>query len=164
MQRFRPALQRHVRVAAVALALAIPAMTLAAPPPLSPQEFESRRTQIEHDLGDGKTYAEIVPGDREEVLAALQRMSTTLSGVDDASKLSADQQVQVFNDQEFVNTTLTRAAKDSRITCERDTSTGSHMATMQCSTVAERRRTTDQAGQGLRRIQSKPRVTQPKGG
>jgi hypothetical protein len=157
MQGFRSALQRHARFAAAVLVLTIPALTMAAPPPLSPQEFESRRAQIEHDLGDGKTYAEILPAEREEVLAALHRISTSLSGVDDVSKLSVDQQAQVFNDQEFVNTTLTRAAKDSRMVCERDISTGSHMATMQCSTVAERRRTTDEAGQALRRVQNKPR-------
>ena len=48
--------------------------------------------------------------------------------------------LELFNQQEIVNTLLTRAAADSRQVCERIEKTGSHRKTTVCRTVAERER------------------------
>lgn len=47
---------------------------------------------------------------------------------------------EVFNDQERINTLLTRAHEDSRQICQHTRSTGSNMPKSRCLTVAERRR------------------------
>lgn len=94
--------------------------------------------QIRQELGDGKTYSEIAPGKKDEVLNALARITTAVEGAG-SGRLPPDAQVAAFNDQETVNTILTVAREDSRLICKRERATGSTMMTSQCMTVAKRR-------------------------
>src|SRR3990167_8376152 len=49
---------------------------------LAEGDFAGQRAEIEEDLADGKTYAEINSRDRAEVREALDRISRELEGVD----------------------------------------------------------------------------------
>ncbi|MCD9086149.1 hypothetical protein [Stenotrophomonas sp. SY1] len=108
--------------------------------PLRPNApFQAQQVKVRSDLMGGEAYSEIAAADRDRVIAALDRMSLII-GNGTLEALSPDQQVQVFNDQEFVNNVLTKARSDSRLVCRRQKTIGSHMPATQCLTVAERER------------------------
>ena len=107
---------------------------------LAEGDFAAQRAEIEEDLADGKTYAEINSRDRAEVREALDRISRELEGVDSVAELAEPAKVTVFNEQERINTILTQAKADSRLVCDHSRPTGSHRRQTKCQTVAERRR------------------------
>jgi hypothetical protein len=113
--------------------------------------FMAQRDTILKELGDGKTYSEIDSADREKVKAALARIATVLDQSDGVDQLKEQQKVEVFNDQELVNSILTKAGEDSRLVCKRVRKTGSHMTSNQCMTVAARNRAMEHAQEELRR-------------
>lgn len=102
-------------------------------------DFTAQRANIEKGLADGKTYAEISSADRSKVRETLDRMAAVLNG-ESPDALTADRKVALYNDQEVVNTILTRAAADSTQVCTREAATGSHRKVTTCATVAERAR------------------------
>lgn len=112
-------------------------------------EFAMQRQKIVTALDDGKSYSEINRADREKVLAALARIGTALQHAGGVEGLSKDQKIAVFNDQELANAILTKAGEDSRLICKREMKTGSHRATTQCLTVAERDRAREHAQREL---------------
>lgn len=103
-------------------------------------DFPAQRAKIEKDLGDGETYAEISQDDRARVLESLDRMGALLEGGKPAAALPDPDRVELFNAQEVVNTLLTQAAADSRVTCVQSKVIGTHRRTVVCSTAAERSR------------------------
>jgi len=114
------------------------------------QEFSVQRTRILQDLEDGKTYSEIAPADRVAVVDALGRIRTALGTATSVDALSEAARIEVHNDQELVNTILTRARADSRLICEKRAQTGSHRRTTVCTTVAQRERQQNEAGDELK--------------
>ena len=109
-----------------------------------PSDFPALRKEIEKDIkSDG--YSELTRTQREEVVAALDRMEETLAGVESVQSLSDSKKTQLFNDQELVNTVLTRAEADSRTICRKEQRTGSHRLNQNCRTVGEIRRTREDA-------------------
>lgn len=112
--------------------------------------FEVQRDAIVSALGDGKTYSEISPSDRQKVTTSLGRISSLLGGAGSVEQLSEATKVEVFNEQELVNTVLTQAHEDSRLVCTREKKVGSHRTTNNCMTVAERRRAREQSENALR--------------
>ncbi|UOV06523.1 hypothetical protein MUU77_15040 [Pseudoxanthomonas sp. F37] len=113
--------------------------------------FERQKEKIIADLGNGETYAEIKPEEQVEVRNALTRISDALQKAGGVDQLSAEDKAKVFNDQELVNTILTRAHEDSRLVCTREKKVGSHRITNTCKTVAERRRDREESQGALRR-------------
>src|SRR3546814_14418352 len=113
---------------------------------------------------DDGTYGEVSPADRREVLAALARIRTALGASGDASRLNERQKLRVFNDQELINNILTSADEDSRLVCRREKKTGTHMASNQCMTVAERQRAADHARDTLLRTPDRKSVVEGKSG
>lgn len=100
--------------------------------------------QINQDMNDGETYAEISPENRSRVREALGRIQGALEK-SNGRPLTPEAENQAFNDQEIVNTLLTQAKEDSRVVCERERQMGSNRVTSKCMTVAERARLREQA-------------------
>lgn len=122
--------------------------------------FALQAQRIRNDLA-GDAYSELGKEDRRSVDAALTRMGATLVEGVDINRLSEAEKVQLFNDQELVNTLLTRARADSRVVCKREKTVGSHRAVSQCLTVAERRRLREESSELLQanqRALSKPEL------
>lgn len=118
--------------------------------------FDGQRNLILSALQDGETYSEIKPEDKRQVRASLDRIADLLAGSATADSLSEADKVKVFNEQELVNTILTRARADSRVVCTRERRVGSHRTTNVCYTVAERRRMHEETHNALidnRRVQ-----------
>lgn len=107
------------------------------------RSFEAQRQAILKALADGKTYSEISPQDRAGVQASLDRISGLLDGVQSVEQLHDEEKVRVFNEQEKINTMLTKAHRDSRVICVREKPTGSNRPVRRCATVAERERATN---------------------
>ncbi|NLA66855.1 MAG: hypothetical protein GX856_01165 [Gammaproteobacteria bacterium] len=110
--------------------------------------FAEQQKKVLTDLADGETYAEITPENRSRVVEALGRMERLLGGRE-ANALHPDDRAKLINEQEVVNTILTRARSDSRLICSRETPIGSRMATTVCRSVAERRRQQDDSRQRM---------------
>ena len=126
---------------------------------LAEGDFAAQRAEIEEDLADGKTYAEISASDRAKVRETLERISSRLEGVDSIDTLGEPAKVEIFNDQELINTILTQAKADSRLVCDHSRPTGSHRKVTRCETVAERRRRSQQDRENLQQLQSRtPRL------
>lgn len=115
--------------------------------------FAEQHERIRAEFADGKTYSEIAPEKRTEVQHTLGRIEATLGGTGSVSELTAQQRADLMNDQELVKTILTLAREDSRLVCKRDKQVGSHRATTQCATVAQRRNLREQSQSELQRGQ-----------
>lgn len=119
------------------------------------RSFESQRAAILQALDDGKTYSEIAPQERATVEASLSRIFRLLDGVHHVDELHEADKVEVFNEQEKINTRLTQAHRDSRVICRREKPTGSHRPVNMCATVAQRERATDASQDMLRDMPSR---------
>lgn len=113
-------------------------------------------SKLRRELGDGRTYSEISLEDKSKVQVALARMEGLLGGKDSADGLAEADKVALFNDQEVVNTVLTKAREDSRLVCRREKVLGSNMPTNRCMTVAERRRRAESDQGNFQRAQQGP--------
>jgi hypothetical protein len=102
--------------------------------------FAQQATKIRTDLTQGDQYSEISQADRDQVLGLLARIESLLESVDNVDALPMQSRIELFNDQERINTILTGARADSRMICTRTQVTGSHRKQQVCMTVADRER------------------------
>lgn len=114
--------------------------------------FAQQKQLILARLDDGESYRGISQDDKDRVRAALARIDSTLKRAGGAEHLNKRQRVAVFNDQEVINNILTQAGDDNQLVCRNETGTGTHVRTVQCKTVAERREETEYAQDMLRRM------------
>ncbi len=96
-------------------------------------QFQATRSHLIDQLG-GDRYREITPENKTVVIAALDRIDARLAK---PGTLSDQDRVDIFNDQELVNSILTHARAESRLFCERDAPTGSHRIRVVCLTMAK---------------------------
>ncbi len=115
--------------------------------------------KVEKALDNGE-YAEISADDRAQVRQSLERITLRVGDRQTAQELPPAVQNEVFNDQERINTILTRAHADSRLVCQHTRSTGSNMPKSRCLTVAERRRI-EERGKALLNDQRSYRTLSP---
>lgn len=115
--------------------------------------------QVEKALDNGE-YAEISADDRAQVRQSLERITLRMGDRQTAQELPSAVQNEVFNDQERINTILTRAHADSRLVCQHTRTTGSNMPKSRCLTVAERRRI-EEKGKALLNDQRSYRTLSP---
>ena len=99
--------------------------------------FPEQKATVERAIAGGDLFSEISAADKAEVLAALERMETTLAGAADRTQLEQD--------EERVNELLAKAGRDSRVQCRRSKQIGSNRSTNTCRTVASWRRDSEAA-------------------
>lgn len=116
------------------------------------RSFEEQRQGIIKALDDGKTYREISTQDKQAVRASLDHISYLLRDGQSVERLSETTKVEVFNEQEKINTLLTQARADSRLICRREKVVGSNRPISHCMTVAERRRAREGGVEFLERM------------
>lgn len=110
-------------------------------------QFEAAKAQLIAQMDDER-YREITPTDKAAVLAALDRISARLAK---APPMSDKDVVDIYNDQQIVNTITAHAAAESRIYCERSMPTGSHRIHVLCLTIAQ---WMDRQADGIRAMHS----------
>ncbi|ASR42417.1 hypothetical protein BEN78_02425 [Xanthomonas citri pv. mangiferaeindicae] len=111
--------------------------------------FEQQRAEIVVEMS-GDAYAELSPQDRQTVVSLLDRMQGVMEKAPSVDALRETERVRLFNDQEQINTILTRAKADSRLICRREAPVGSRMQQTACMTVAERRRAMETSQERMR--------------
>ncbi|MGF6418005.1 hypothetical protein ABH900_001476 [Stenotrophomonas sp. AN71] len=94
-------------------------------------------------------YSEIGLEDKSRVQQALGRIKIKMGDHERVEQLSPHDRTEIFNDQEVINTIMTRARADSRMVCRRERSTGSNMPQSVCLTVAQRRRAQEDSRKAL---------------
>jgi len=105
--------------------------------------------RVEKALGT-EEYSEIGAEDKGKVQAAIGRIREHLGDRSSPEEVNPDARTLIFNDQELINTILSRAHADSRMVCRRERSTGSNRPQQVCMTVAQRREATENARDALR--------------
>jgi hypothetical protein len=128
----------NVRILAVvlfALMGSVVAREIVMPVAMNKADFEASKARLVGQL-DSDRYSEITPQDKHTVLTTLERMDARLSKVASADQMSEQDRVDMFNDQEIINTITTHAAIDSRLICIREAPTGSHRIRVTCQTLA----------------------------
>ncbi|MDV3467782.1 hypothetical protein RZA67_03425 [Stenotrophomonas sp. C3(2023)] len=96
-------------------------------------------------------YSELSLEDRSKVRAALNRIRTVMGDKQTVAEINPGARVDVFNEQQLVNTLLTQAHADSRMVCRRERATGSNRLVSNCMTVAQRRKAAEDAKDSLQR-------------
>lgn len=154
-----------VRAVSLASLLLIAPMALAGSDKIAVMEgeFAAQKQAILTALNDGETYRDIDRKDREQVLVSLDRIEKFLAGVDDVRNIPVDDQLVLMNEQELVNTLLTKGRKDSMQVCTRRGTAGTHFKKVQCETVAERRARQEDDQQRLQSL-LRSRADDPLGG
>jgi hypothetical protein len=100
---------------------------------MSKTDFDATRAHIVAQL-DTDRYSEIKANDKAAVIAALDRISARLAKTPD--QMSDQDRIDIFNDQELINEIATQAATNSRMYCEREALTGSHLIRVTCLPMA----------------------------
>jgi hypothetical protein len=137
----------------ITLLWCLPALAAAGdPPPLrvDPADIGAQREAIEADLAANERYREISAEDRHAVLRALDLLDEALGEGQDHATLDPARRASIAAAAEHANSLLAAAAADSRMICSRERPIGTRMAVNVCRTVADRRRSREQA-QGLSR-------------
>lgn len=113
--------------ACFALASAARADKNEAPATMSKADFDVVKTRMIGQL-DSDRYAEITPKDKASVIGALDRIDQRLA----KSSMGEQDRLDIINDQELINQITTHARAESRMYCERETLTGSHITKVAC--------------------------------
>lgn len=123
---------------------------------MSKTDFDASRSRMIEQL-DSDRYAAITPREKAAVIGALNRIGQRL-----AKSSRGDQDlVDIFNDQELINQITTRASVESRIYCERDRPTGSHIMRATCMSLAKWMEQEKQGQAAMRAIVDDHRNTCP---
>jgi hypothetical protein len=99
---------------------------------MSRADFAALRTRMIGQLNSDR-YAEIKPADKAAVFGALDRIGQRLA----KPSLGNQDRVDIFNDQELINQITTHARAESRIYCERDEPTGTHVIRVICMSMGK---------------------------
>lgn len=146
------------RILAASLMFALTTTALAyekdLPMAASKAQFETLKSTLVTQL-DTEKYSELKPNDKQAVLNALDRIEWHYDSVATSDQLSGQDRVAMFNDQEIINTIITHAAADSRLICERNMTTGSHLVRVTCMTLAVRKERERNGQDSMRDIERK---------
>jgi outer membrane lipoprotein-sorting protein len=110
---------------------------------LSPDEPAAAQLDRLEAALRSENYSEMTLEDKNTVQQAIGRIRLKMEGHSRFDELNPQARTAIFNDQEVVNTVMTRAKEDSRMVCRRERVTGSNMQQSTCRTVAQRRRDTE---------------------
>jgi hypothetical protein len=99
---------------------------------MSKADFDVVRSRMIGQL-DSNRYAEITPEDKAAVIAALNRIDQRLA----KSTMGDQDRLDIINDQELINQITTHASAESRMYCEREMLTGSHITKVACMSWAK---------------------------
>lgn len=114
-------------------------------PGTTASEFESQRQRIETAIRHPEHYAEMRAEDRQGVHEALERIGSQLGSAGSMAALEDPGRTALLAEQGHVNKRLGQAHHDSRLICTREKVIGSSMRRKVCLTVAQRRRSADEA-------------------
>lgn len=107
--------------------------------------LQQQRDQIEQALKDTQDYAELRASDRQKLRDTMDQMARQLETAGSLAALADADRSAVLSQQDQVNSVLETGRNDSRVVCTREKEMGSNFRRSVCLTVAQRRRTAEQA-------------------
>ncbi|GAB3057274.1 hypothetical protein [Stenotrophomonas tumulicola] len=123
------------------------------------ESVRDQLVRVERAL-QSEQYSEIGLEEKSKVSAAIDRIRTKLGDHETVEQANPLARTEIYNDQELVNTILSRAHADSRMVCRRERATGSNRPQQVCMTVAQRREAMENSRDVLRNYN---RVNPPAG-
>ena len=100
------------------------------------EKFKATADDVRKEMEPGGRYEYVKPKERDTIERALAEMQGLFEATGGVDKMKQDDKVKLFNDQEIVNSILTRRDRD-RVVCEDKPKLGSHVRTTNCHTVAQ---------------------------
>ncbi|MGH8174362.1 MAG: hypothetical protein ACREPX_14580 [Rhodanobacteraceae bacterium] len=113
------------------------------------EAFEVVATSVRQEMGGGGKYEFVLPKERTQIDAKLDDMTALFDKYGSVSAMTQDSKVQLFNDQEVVNSILTKRDRD-RVICTNVAPIGSHIPVTKCHTYAQE----VEAREGTKKIMS----------
>ena len=119
-----------------------------------PNDFPQLIAMIRMEIEQGGRWESVPDKDRPLLEMKLSEMEGILEGHESISELAEHERLRLINAQGHANAILTQN-DGHRLVCERITPVGSHRPVKQCTTVAERRRASEDSRRFLE--QNRPR-------
>jgi hypothetical protein len=117
-------------------------VTAVATSPVAPREHDiPRLLELQEAITAGVDHAEdaLTSAQKHTIRAEQKRIRAIVEGKPSLDALTLEQRLQLVNAQERINAALagTRDAEESRLVCRRGRPTGSQLARLRCTRVAE---------------------------
>ncbi len=118
------------------------------------EKFQAVADDVRKEMEPGGRYEYVKPRERTQIEQSLAEMDALLEANGGVEHMKQDDKVKLFNDQEVVNSILTRRDKD-RVICDNAPKLGSHVRSTGCHTYGQaedaRRGSKDQMDEWSRR-------------
>jgi hypothetical protein len=99
-------------------------------------KFTEVAADVRKEMEDGGRYEYMKVDERKTVDQKLTEMETLFSQNDSVQTMKQDTKIKLFNDQEVVNSILTRRDRD-RVICKNEAPIGSHIPVTTCHTYGQ---------------------------
>ena len=118
------------------------------------EKFQAVAESVHNEMQPGGRYEYVKPQERATIERSLAEMDALFAATGGVEHMKQDDKVKLFNEQEVVNSILTRRDRD-RVICEDKPKLGSHVRTTNCHTYGQeeeaRRGSQDTMGEWTRR-------------
>ena len=102
----------------------------------TPEKFQAVAEDVRKEMEPGGRYEYVKPKERDTIERSLADMEALFTATGGVENMKQDDKVKLFNDQEVVNSILTRRDKD-RVICEDKPKLGSHVRSTGCHTYGQ---------------------------
>lgn len=120
----------------------------------TPEKFQAVAEDVRSEMEPGGRYEHVKAKERAQIEQSLAEMEALFKASGGVEHMKQDDKVKLFNDQEVVNSILTRRDKD-RVICDNSAKLGSHVRSTSCHTYGQeedaRRGSKDQMDEWTRR-------------
>ena len=120
----------------------------------TPDKFKAVADDVRKEMQPGGRYDQVKARERTTIEQALAEMEGLMQATGGVANMKQDDKVKLFNDQEVVNSILTKRDND-RVICEDKAKLGSHVRSTNCHTFGQaeeaRRGSKDQMDEWSRR-------------
>lgn len=99
-------------------------------------KFESVSSNVRKELEKGGRYEYVKPEERRQIEQKLTDMAAAFNESGSVETMKEDTKIRLFNDQEVVNSILTKRDKD-RVICKKQAPVGSHIPVTSCHTYGQ---------------------------
>jgi hypothetical protein len=99
-------------------------------------KFEAVAADVRNEMQSGGRYEYVTADERKTIDTKLTEISALFDKNGSVADMSQDTKVQLFNDQEIVNSILTHRDRD-RVICQNTAPIGSHIPVTTCHTYGQ---------------------------
>lgn len=102
----------------------------------SKQKFMTVATGVREQIKPGGRYEYVSPAERFTINQKLDDMTALFDKNDSVASMSEQNKIELFNDQEAINSILTKRDGE-RVICKKEAPIGSHIPVTSCHTYAQ---------------------------